>query len=119
MNYGVNASGSNTYKMLSPLESVFGYKYVAFYDRSYYSPRQWRELLQYELRRGVPLVYAGYNMNFSGHAFVVDGLDENGFYQCPIENKDGETPIKWAKVRVNAKTGNREVVGVIKRLSVV
>ena len=41
-------------------------------------------------------------------------LDENGFYQCPIENKDGETPIKWAKVRVNAKTGNREVVGVIK-----
>lgn len=80
MNYGVNASGSNTYKMLSPLESVFGYKYVAFYDRSYYSPRQWRELLQYELRRGVPLVYAGYNMNFSGHAFVVDGLDENGFY---------------------------------------
>ena len=35
-------------------------------------------------------------------------------YRCPIENKDGETPIKWAEVRLNEKTGKREVVGVIK-----
>ena len=35
-------------------------------------------------------------------------------YRCPIENKDGETPIKWAEVRLNEKTGKREVIGVIK-----
>ncbi len=35
-------------------------------------------------------------------------------YRCPVENKDGETPIKWAEVRLNQKTGKREVIGVIK-----
>ncbi|MBQ9728396.1 MAG: DNA-directed RNA polymerase subunit beta' [Clostridia bacterium] len=35
-------------------------------------------------------------------------------YTCPIENKDGETPIKSAEVRLNPKTGKREVVGIIK-----
>lgn len=80
MNYGVNASGSNTFKMIQPLHDVFDYKYVTLYDRAYYSPRKWRELLQYELRRGVPLIYVGYNVAFAGHAFVVDGLDDSGFY---------------------------------------
>ena len=35
-------------------------------------------------------------------------------YRCPVENKDGETLIKWAEVRLNQKTGKREVIGVIK-----
>ena len=35
-------------------------------------------------------------------------------YTCPVENKEGETPIKWAEVRLNEKTGKREVIGVIK-----
>ncbi|MBO5411896.1 MAG: DNA-directed RNA polymerase subunit beta' [Clostridia bacterium] len=35
-------------------------------------------------------------------------------YTCPIENKPGETPIKCAEVRLNPKTGKREVVGIIK-----
>ena len=35
-------------------------------------------------------------------------------YRCPIENKAGETPIRWAEVRRNEKTGKLEVIGVIK-----
>ncbi len=35
-------------------------------------------------------------------------------YRCPIENKEGETPIKYAEVYRNEKTGKLEVVGVIK-----
>ena len=35
-------------------------------------------------------------------------------YTCPVENKAGETPIKCAEVRLNQKTGRREVVGIIK-----
>ena len=35
-------------------------------------------------------------------------------YTCPVDNKDGETPIKHAEVRRNAKTGKLEVSGVIK-----
>ena len=35
-------------------------------------------------------------------------------YVCPVENKEGETPIKSAVVRRNEKTGKLEVSGVIK-----
>ncbi len=35
-------------------------------------------------------------------------------YICPVENKEGETPIKSAVVRRNEKTGKLEVSGVIK-----
>ncbi len=35
-------------------------------------------------------------------------------YTCPVENKPGETPIKCAEVRLNPKTGRREVSGIIK-----
>ncbi len=35
-------------------------------------------------------------------------------YACPVENKDGETPIKCADVRRNEKTGKLEVSGIIK-----
>ena len=35
-------------------------------------------------------------------------------YRCPIENKEGETPVKYAEVRRNEKTGKLEVSGVIK-----
>ena len=80
MNYGEYASGSNVVDLLLPLRHVFGYEYVRLYDRSRYSPDRWMELLQYELRRGVPLVYQGYNMAFVGHAFVLDGMDEDGFF---------------------------------------
>ena len=41
-------------------------------------------------------------------------FDENGCYRCPIENKAGETPIKYAEVKRNEKTGKLEVTGVIK-----
>ena len=35
-------------------------------------------------------------------------------YRCPVENKPGETLIKYAEVRRNEKTGKLEVSGVIK-----
>ena len=35
-------------------------------------------------------------------------------YTCPVENKPGETPVKYAEVRRNEKTGKLEVSGVIK-----
>ncbi len=35
-------------------------------------------------------------------------------YRCPIENKEGETLVKWAEVTRNEKTGKLQVSGVIK-----
>ncbi len=35
-------------------------------------------------------------------------------YRCPVENKEGDTIVKWAEVTRNAKTGKLQVTGVIK-----
>lgn len=82
MSYGVSASGSYISRLAEPLANAFGYDYVELFDRARYSPSGWREMLQYELERGVPLVYSGYNMELAGHAFVIDGTDGEGFYHA-------------------------------------
>lgn len=89
MNYGVGVSGSNTYKLIEPLQRVFGYRYVNYYDRSMYSPGGWDGVLRHELRRGVPLVYSGFNFQFTGHAFIIDGMDEQGLYHVRWGESDG------------------------------
>lgn len=89
MNYSPNASGSNIYKLVEPLERVFGYRYVNFYDHALYSPEAWNSLLRFELRRGVPLVYSGFNFQFTGHAFVIDGMDDRGLYHTRWGEADG------------------------------
>ena len=80
MNYGPSASGSQIYYLVEPLQRVFGYRYTHFYDRARYSPDSWRAMLYDELRRGIPLVYSGFNFAMTGHAFVIDGMDSEGRY---------------------------------------
>lgn len=80
MNYGTNASGSQIYYFLNPLQDIFDYRYVTFYDRAKYSPTGWKSAMRYELNRGIPLVYSAHNFEGGGHAFVVDGMDENGLF---------------------------------------
>ncbi len=89
MNYGVGSSGSNISRLLTPLQRVFGYRYVNLYDRSMYSLDSWHDVLRYELRRGVPFVYSGFNFQFNGHAFVIDGMDEQGLYHVRWGESDG------------------------------
>lgn len=80
MNYDPSASGSQIYYLTEPLQRVFGYHYVHFYDRARYSPDGWRSMMHYELNRGIPLVYSGFNFAMTGHAFVIDGVDTEGLY---------------------------------------
>ncbi len=80
MNYGVNASGANLGDYLRTLRRVFSYEYVRFHGRSLYTPSAWTRLIRHELEAGRPVAYAGFNVELSGHAFVVDGVDADGFY---------------------------------------
>lgn len=47
--------------------------------RQNYTEADWDELIYSELSKGNPLYYGGYNSS-SGHAFVCDGYDGNGYY---------------------------------------
>ena len=87
MTYGEYASSASVWRMEESLRNTFGYRYVCMHDRARYSPLAWRSLVARELQRGVPLVYVGYTCAFSGHAFVVDGIDEQGF--CHVRWGEG------------------------------
>ena len=80
MNYGLSASGANTFRAVEPLKRAFGYGLARYYERIGYSPEQWHSIIQHELRCARPVVYTGHNMEFSGHAFNIDGIDAQGFY---------------------------------------
>lgn len=80
MNYGLRSSGANTYNAVEPLKRAFGYGMACSTDRIFYTPEQWHALIQNELRNGRPVAYAGHNIELHGHAFNIDGVDEQGFY---------------------------------------
>lgn len=77
MNWGTGSSGADAANLVEPLQKVFGWKTAEYIDSYKYTPQQWREILKNELRNGRPVLYTAYTMNIDGHAFVVDGFDEN------------------------------------------
>lgn len=77
MNWGLGSSGADAGNLVEPLQKIFGWKTAEYIDSYKYTPAQWREILKNELRNGRPILYTGYTQTIDGHAFVIDGFDEN------------------------------------------
>lgn len=80
MRYTPGSSGANTSDAVEPLKRAFGYGMARWHDRILYSPARWHALIQHELEQGRPIAYVGHNMEMKGHAFNIDGIDEQGYY---------------------------------------
>ena len=80
MNWGLGESGASIYRLVEPLKRAFGYGYVHYLDSYQYTPSDWWQLMEREVRNGRPVLYAGYLMQMGGHAFVIDGLDADGYF---------------------------------------
>lgn len=80
MNWGLAESGARIATLVEPMQRVFGYGYVHHVDSYEYTPEEWRQMLEGEIRQGRPVLYAGYLMQMGGHAFVLDGLDADGLF---------------------------------------
>ncbi len=80
MNYGPSSSGANISRLVSPLRHVFGYRYAHHLDSYKYTPDTWRAIILQELQAGRPVLYAGYTCHINGHAFVIDGIRDDGLY---------------------------------------
>lgn len=80
MDWGVGASGAQLGRLVEPLRRAFGYGYARYLCSYDYSQRQWFRLLLRELAAGRPVVYAGYISPGGGHAFVLDGIDADGYF---------------------------------------
>jgi hypothetical protein len=80
MNWGPNESGARVSRLVEPLRRAFALPYVHYADSYKYSPEDWTAMIRAEIYAGRPVLYAGYTGSMSGHAFVLDGIDESGFY---------------------------------------
>lgn len=79
MSYG---STSTAYERMIPIamRQYFGYDAgIRRVDRLDYSIAQWDSIIYCELAAGRPVIYSGLKSN-SGHEFVCDGYDGQGFY---------------------------------------
>lgn len=90
MKYSPDASAASLSRAEEPLRRVFGYKTVRVMDRSLYSFDAWHRILQNELLAGRPVAYVGFNNMMRGHAFNIDGMDENGLFHCNWGEGEGQ-----------------------------
>jgi hypothetical protein len=80
MNYGTVESSAEGAAMADAFVETFGYDdAAAFLNRDFYDLDKWQELIYNNLKTVGPLFYGGTNIN-SGHAFVCDGYDKDGFF---------------------------------------
>ncbi len=78
MRWGLSESGARVSALEEPLKRAFGLGFVHYADSYKYRPDDWLRMLRGEIQCGRPVLYAGYAMRMNGHAFVLDGLDEEG-----------------------------------------
>lgn len=83
MNYNVasaGGSGAGIFKQHTAAINFFGYNPNAYFEgRDYNTEGRWKNLIQEELNAGRPVLYSGQSTE-GGHAFVLDGCDENDMY---------------------------------------
>lgn len=84
MNFGINASGSYGWDGARALIENFNYdKALNYIERQYYTHDEWISMIYSELVANSPVYYEGINKangKDSGHAFVVDGYDKDGYF---------------------------------------
>jgi len=80
MDWGLNSSGASVRSLEKPLKRAFGYRYMRHLHAGDYTPHRWQELIRSELTASRPVLFVGYTSLLQGHAFVIDGIDAEGFY---------------------------------------
>lgn len=89
MRYGLDASGAQSVMQAVAMPKYFGYDdEEQIYFRDLYTKAEITQMLKTELAKGRPVLMSGYNYN-GGHAFVVDGYDENDWFHINLGNPDG------------------------------
>ena len=82
MAYHPTGSGALTTNLVKALVNNFGYSkstLLAYGDN--YSYEEWANLIRETLRNYGPTYFGGYDPDQGGHAYVVDGYDENNYFR--------------------------------------
>lgn len=82
MQWTPSSSGTWIHLLEEPMKRIFGYGYVHYADSYKYNPEDWFEMISREIGEGRPVVYSAFAMTLSGHAFVLDGIDSEGYFHA-------------------------------------
>lgn len=84
MNYGpaeTGGSGASPSYIGPALVNFFGYdKGINLRSREYFTKTEWEATVRDELDHARPVLYGGYTVSASGHSFVCDGYNKQGYY---------------------------------------
>ena len=90
MRYTPTASGAQAVMQPISLTSYFKYdKGVQLHIRDFYTREEMTAMLKTELAEGRPVLISGYNY-VGGHAFVIDGYNEEDWFHIMVGNPQGE-----------------------------
>jgi len=80
MDYGSNSSGALEFNAARGFVNNFSYELASMrcYQRAFYTDEEWMALLYGELSSRRPVLYCGADPAQGGHAFVIDGIDDDG-----------------------------------------
>lgn len=77
--YAAEGTGANP--STDALYRNYGYSPACnIFFRQNYSDSYWNDMLRREIEAGNPVWYSGFMADYSGHAFVLDGIDDNNYY---------------------------------------
>lgn len=80
MNWAPDGSGAYSPEVPAAIQAYFGYASQAVFQyRSTYGLAVWEQKAKESLDMGWPLYYSGHSSD-AGHAYVVDGYKENGYF---------------------------------------
>lgn len=81
MDYEKGGSGAYSEKMGPAMCNHFRYdKGIQLVKRNFYDTDTWMQMVRTELDNGRPVVYDGATSTMSGHSFVCDGYNADGYY---------------------------------------
>lgn len=80
MDYGRDASGALSYRLMNAAVEYFKYDQgIRYQDRILYSADQWMRMLHANIADNCPVICDGRSID-GGHSFVMDGYDGNGYF---------------------------------------
>lgn len=80
MDYSADASGTACELIPGALDSFMKYDgSIGAYSRAFYTDEEWHAMMRQELADNGPVIYSG-NDGSVGHAFVLDGYTDQGYY---------------------------------------
>ncbi len=80
MVYGTELSGTYVWVAPNAMRRYFSYSPECQYiEKSHFQDNEWSEILHSQLDSGLPVIYSGFTEDKEGHAFVIDGY-ENDMY---------------------------------------